>query len=240
MTPSARPVVMIHGAGDNRNVWSGVGDAVVDTDVPWVAFDLPGRNTEDSPHPGSIEGLADFVAAKIVEADLSGIVLAGHSMGSVVVLEVASRIPTRIDHLVLMCTGAPMSVSDRLLEPETPEALHDAVTRYSHVRDAAERFPDALAKHMEEYQTLRNDTFTADLRACNEYGGAVAAAAAATMPATVVLAEHDVMVRVETAEPIIEALGRSQVVMLEGVGHAIEDEAPLETARILVDIARSS
>lgn len=234
---SSPTVVMIPGAGDNANVWAEVGSAVEAAGVRWVALDLPGRRGETDPHPGTVTGLAEWVGRRIESMDAGRVVLAGHSMGSMIAIEVAGRYPEIVDRLVLMCTGAPMVVSDFFLEPESPEALVFNVNRYSHSRDAEERFPDAIERHLAEYASLDDDTFTSDLRSCHEYRGACDAAERVAVPTTVVLAEFDVMVRPETADPIIACLAQSDVVMLEGVGHAIEDEAPIETARIIIGVA---
>jgi pimeloyl-ACP methyl ester carboxylesterase len=228
---------MIHGAGDNRNVWSVVGDAVAEGGVEWIGIDLPGRNDQADPHPESIEGLADWAAKSITDQDLRDIVLAGHSMGSLVALEVAGRISARVAHLVLMCTGTPMVVSDALLEPESPEQLHARVSKWSHSQNAYETHAEAIDGHTAQYSALRADTFVSDLRSCHEYRGAVGAAERIDVPTTVVLAELDVMVRKQLEEPIVDALDNCSLVTIAGVGHAIADEAPIEVARIILEVA---
>lgn len=235
--PDSPQVVMIHGAGDNSIVWQAVGDAVTARGVDWLALDLPGRRDSTDAHPGSVEGFADWVSHRIVDLDHSQIVLAGHSMGSLVALEVAGRIPDRIAHLVLLCTGAPLVISSALLEPESPEVLIAKVTKWSHPLGADKTHGAAIDAHVAEYDSLRADTFVSDLRVCHEYQGAVAAARRVTAPATVVVAELDVMIPEELAAPIIAALDAPEVVVLRGVGHAIGDEAPLDTARIIVEAA---
>jgi pimeloyl-ACP methyl ester carboxylesterase len=230
-------VVMIHGAGDNSNVWAAVGDEVTRSGLEWVPIDLPGRKDETDAHPESIEGLADWAARDITDKGLDGIVLVGHSMGSLVALEVAGRIPDRVRRLVLLCTGTPMVVSDALLEPESAEVLHSRVTRWSHSPNAESNYAEAMERHISEYSALRDDTFVLDLRSCHEYAEAVAAAGRVQAPTTVVLAELDVMVKKNLELPIVEALATCDVVTIEGVGHAIADEAPIETARIIVDVA---
>jgi pimeloyl-ACP methyl ester carboxylesterase len=71
-------------------------------------MDLPGHGS----HTASLEGLRinDCVDAVLAAIPLEGrIVLAGHSLGGAIALAVASQIPGRLAHLVLLAAMVPNS-----------------------------------------------------------------------------------------------------------------------------------
>src|SRR5207253_115824 len=64
---------------------------------------------------------AAFVAGLLDAAGVKKAALVGHSWGSLIALEAASRLKERVSHLVLVGTAAPMKVSPALLEASLHE-----------------------------------------------------------------------------------------------------------------------
>ena len=98
-----RTFLLVHGIGMGRRVF---GELVAQL-APYgrvVAVDLPGYG--DAAEPAripTIERLADLLAAYLRAHDAPGETIAiGHSMGTQVVTELASRHPGRVDRIVLV------------------------------------------------------------------------------------------------------------------------------------------
>ncbi|MFZ4625603.1 MAG: alpha/beta fold hydrolase [Rhodoferax sp.] len=88
-----------------------------------LAVDLPGHCRSAGQPPASVEGAADFVIALMDAAGLAKAVLVGHSLGSLIVLEAAARVPGRVSQLVLVGAAFPMKVSPALLAASQSEPM---------------------------------------------------------------------------------------------------------------------
>ena len=97
---------MVHGFLGGSAQWQGQVDALSGAcDV--IALDLPGfgRNAH-LPAIQSIPSFADWVVDQLDALGVDRFNLLGHSMGGMIVQEVARRAGTRIDKLILYSTGA--------------------------------------------------------------------------------------------------------------------------------------
>lgn len=98
-----KTIVFLHGIGNSGAAWEKVIDKLPD-DVRVISLDLLGFGA--SPRPSwavySVKTQARSVVATLVGLKLSGrVVLVGHSLGSLVAVEVARRYPLAVKSLVL-------------------------------------------------------------------------------------------------------------------------------------------
>lgn len=102
------PLVGIHGITANHLSWSLVADALPGVRV--VAPDLRGRGRSgELPGPYGMAGHADDVARMMDELGIERAVVAGHSMGGFVAVWLAARHPDRVERLVLVDGGLPVT-----------------------------------------------------------------------------------------------------------------------------------
>lgn len=88
---SGRPLLLIHGLGGSHRSWDSIADALAKR-RELIVIDLPGHGaTPAEPDSGTFTGLADSVERFIRDEGLSGIDVAGSSMGARIVLELARR-----------------------------------------------------------------------------------------------------------------------------------------------------
>jgi pimeloyl-ACP methyl ester carboxylesterase len=190
--------------------------------------DLPMHGANTQVQPDSIEGYAEWVSGYLTSIGETDIVLAGHSMGGLIALEVAGRNHPAIGRLVVMAIGHPLSVSEELLSASATdvEAACFFIGKWSSTPETKEAIPQVLASHTALSLSLADGVVTKDLHACNNYTGAIDAASAITVPTVVVIPSRDKMVPPHTAEPIIGALADVETISIEGAGHAVEHECP--------------
>lgn len=98
--------VLLPGTGDTAATWDAVGP-VLSADRDVVALSLRGHGRSDRPGAYSIAGMADDVAAALVELEHGPVDLVGHSLGGLVAMLVAAREPALVRRLVLEDVGLP-------------------------------------------------------------------------------------------------------------------------------------
>ena len=101
-----KPLVMVHGFMGGSAQWveetAGLSDL---RDI--IAIDLPGFGANNHLAPiNTIAGLADWMIDALDSRDVQTFDLLGHSMGGMIVQEMARKAPDRIKKLVLYATGA--------------------------------------------------------------------------------------------------------------------------------------
>lgn len=100
------PLVLVHGFMGGSAQWADQSEALGDLfDV--IAVDLPGFGANaDLPVINSIGGFADWVIDHLRARGVDRYHLLGHSMGGMIVQEIARRDAERVDRLILYATGA--------------------------------------------------------------------------------------------------------------------------------------
>ena len=100
------PLVMVHGFMGGSAQWEGQRDALAD-DFDIMAVDLPGFGANAHlPVINSIGGFADWVIRDLRAMGVERYHLLGHSMGGMIVQEMARKDSDRIDRLILYATGS--------------------------------------------------------------------------------------------------------------------------------------
>jgi pimeloyl-ACP methyl ester carboxylesterase len=252
---SALPcVVFIHGAQLDHSVWILQSRFLAHHGHAVLALDLPGHGRSDGPPVASVEEMAARIAAALAPLASPRLLLAGHSMGSLIALELAQRLPARVAGVALLGTAAPMRVSDALLAAtrDDPAAAMDMINVWSHspvVAPFAPR-PGCPAPGFNiVWQNLRlmqriaavngADVLPTDFAACNAYDGALGAARALQCPALFIVGSRDQMTPPKAAQSLIGACARAQVVTLADTGHAMMTENPDGVRRALASFAQT-
>ncbi|MEO6896698.1 MAG: alpha/beta hydrolase [Caldimonas sp.] len=234
--PALPTVVFIHGALHDHSVWTLPARWFAHHGHGVLSLDLPGHGRSSGPALASVEAMADWVLAVLDAAGVDHASLVGHSMGSLVALEAASRAPKRARHLVMVGTAYPMVVSQALLEAaeNDPQGALENVNLWSHSTNAAKPSHPApgswlhggniaLMRRMQATEPTSN-LFLTDFRACNAYRGGLEAAAQVECPATLVVGRRDQMTVAKDAGALAVALETSPVSI--DAGHSLMMEAP--------------
>ena len=140
--PDSRCVVFVHGALNDRSVWTHAARWCRTQGLGVLVPDLPGHGLSEGPPDADIGAMADTLLALLRSAGLGRIVLVGHSMGSLIALEVAARLAgpdkapqdPQISDLVMVGTAFPMRVAPVLLQQaaEAPLQAIELIASLSH------------------------------------------------------------------------------------------------------------
>ena len=244
--PAKPTVVFIHGVLHDHSVWILQSRYLAHHGWNVLAVDLPGHSRSQGEAPESVEQAADFVAALLDAAGVQRAALVGHSWGSLIALETASRLRERISHLVLVGTAFPMKVSPALLEASVsaPEQAIHMVNVFSHSTLCPP--PSALGPGTWLYGSSRAlmrrvlasnpavNVFHTGFQACDRYAGGEQAMAAVQCPTLFLVGRHDQMTPPRAARALAAHARQAKVVEVEA-GHALMTEAPGEVLDALRD-----
>lgn len=233
-------VAFVHGALNDHSVWTLLARWFAHHGHAVLAVDLPGHGQSDGPPCDSVEAAAEWLLALLDAAGVPQAAVAGHSMGSLIGLEMAAKAPARITRLAMIGTAYPMKVSEALLSTarEQPLKAIDMVNAFSLSTIAAKpSHPGpgmwlhgsgrALMRRTQATAAARQpglNLFAHDFAVCDRYARGLEAAAAVTCPVTFVLGTRDQMTSPKVTREIAAAL-KARTVLLPA-GHTLMAEAP--------------
>lgn len=247
---AAKPtLIFIHGVLNDHSVWILQTRYLAHHGWNVLALDLPGHCRSAGTPPATVEEAADFILALMDAAGLDEAVLVGHSFGSLIALEAASRAPERVSQLVLVGTAYPMKVSPALLEAslKAPMKALEMVNIFS--RSTLAPPPSALGPGTWVYgasmalgrRVLASNpnvnVFHAGFKACDSYTHGEEAMAKVTCPVLFLLGNVDQMTPPKAAQGLIAKARQAQVVQLPG-GHHQMSETPEPMLAALVEFLK--
>ena len=236
------PIVGIHGFGGDKETWLFMA-ALLGRDRGAVGVDLPGHGrSDDVPEArASIRNHADAVIRTLDHLAIERAVICGNSMGGGVALRLAASWPDRIAGIVLVASigrdvhaGSALTWIDgdnpliprehdidrfMALSLERPPPVGRAVIRYV----ITQRVRRAVALHR---------LFRGFVLAGGD-AGVPTELAAIRCPALVIHGEQDRIIDKRTSQDLAAALPRAELVVMRGVGHAPQLEAPRATTRLI-------
>jgi pimeloyl-ACP methyl ester carboxylesterase len=223
-----------------------------------VRFDLLGHGGSEKPAEGyDVDSQADLIAEALGELGVEGALVVGHSLGTTVATALAQRHSELVDRVALLGVGPDRSFHDlgftaKLSRaPVIGEAIWRITPRFIWKSGSGIAFADGFdtANGFEDpdqpVDDLREMTFTAYDRwpsASDDWDDALGLnrrLATANVPALIILGAEDQIVDTERAAPAFrETVPAARVVVMDGVGHSPNVEAPEETAAMLERFAR--
>ena len=238
--PQQPVLVLIHGAGMDHTVWSMQSRYFAHHGYTVMALDLPGHGRSDGPAPDSIPGYAGALAAVLDTAGVTRFSLVGHSMGSLVALDLASRRPDVVQRMALLGTAAHIAVAPPLLDAAR-RGDHGAfesiigwgVGRRAHI--GGHRSPGnwVAGAGMRLLEAGHRGVLANDLAACDSWTTGCEAASRVACPTLLLLGSDDRMTPARNADPLARALADSRTVVMPSAGHMMMTELPDETLDIL-------
>lgn len=232
-------VLFLHGAGMDHTVWQLQSRYIAHHGYRSIAANFPGHDKSEGPPLSSIEEMAAWVADLIAVLDIAPAHVVGHSMGSLVALELAASTPASVRSVVLLGAAAAMPVNQALLDAATADQhlAGEMMTNWSHHSSAQIGGHDVpgywqMASSSHLIDRCPAGTLAVDLNACNAYQGGIEAAAKIDAPVTVIIGDNDKMTSPRASKPLIDELSTPSVVTIENAGHMamIEDSKAVRDA----------
>jgi pyruvate dehydrogenase E2 component (dihydrolipoamide acetyltransferase) len=246
-TGAGAPIVLIHGVGTNRSIWSRAVPALA-AERSVTMLDLPGFGRSPPPERWQLEPVAASVAAALEQEVGEPFDLVGSSLGGAVALTLAAARPDLIRRLLLAAPAGvrpapgplPM-IAGRIAGPYL-FARRTAGLRFADSAQARRLF---LAGTVADGSSLDVEAATLIWRASEQAVSlrvAMTAAAAADLrrltrelelPFGLIWGSLDRIVPAHTAERILEIAPDAPLELIAGAGHIPHLERPREFVQAL-------
>lgn len=227
-------IVFLHGHPFSRAMWAGQLESLSD-EFRVVAPDLPGYG-ESPPVADTLpmRGFADAVVELLDALGIERATVVGLSMGGLVAMELGLAHPDRVEGLVLAATTAAPLTEEEATRRRTAAADIEANGMLGH---AVEMLPKLFGPAASRDPTITVPIVTTMLRT-GPAGAAAALRGRAERPdyerllryllppALVIAGDSDAFSTKEVTDQLVAALPRPEVLILEGVGHLPNLEAP--------------
>lgn len=223
-------ICFIHGAGFDHSVWVMPARYFARHGYNVVALDLPGHGRSAGPGLNTIADMADWVLELLDTANIQQSVLVGHSMGTLIAMNIAANHPQRVGRMALLGTSSPMPVGAPLLAAaaDNDPAAIDMANTWSHAVSGeldASAMPGTHNRVVGErwLERMQQGVYFADLTACNEFAIDPAQVAAPTL---VIAGTADRMTPPAAGRLVAQSVQSGTLRLLPGCGHAMLAEQP--------------
>lgn len=222
---SAGVILLIHGAGNDHTIWRFATRRLAAAGYPVAALDLPAHGKTDGPALDSIEAMSEWCWQVVDELAAEQVTLVGHSMGSLITMQMTVDAPGRVRGVGLLATAERLAVHPELqraadaLDPLAADLIvgwsHTGRSRFGH-----HTAPGVWMAGSNRRLIERNaGSLGRDLVACSAWQRADAFAEL-HVPTMIVEGERDRMAPSRAARPLFEHLPHAEWIEVPGGSHA--------------------
>ncbi len=221
---SGEPCVFIHGAGGSTVSWRHQKELQKYMEV--ILLDAPGHGSSPGPAPDSVEGIRDAVREALISLNVGKCYLAGHSLGGAVAMSFALAYPEMVKGLILIGTGARLRVMPEFLEGvlADKEKTVKSIIELAYGRTVPLPVKEEGIREMMkcDARTIYNDYF-----ACDHFD-VMGSLEAITLPTLIICALSDLLTPPKYSEYLNWKIKGSEIQLIEGSGHMMMIEKPVE------------
>lgn len=225
------PLVLLHGAGGSRLNWPAELRRLRPPGATVYALDLPGHERSAGQWRDTVEGYAEDVVAFLDAVEVGQAIIVGHSMGGAIALTLALDHAERVMALVLIATGARLSVAPAILETTRDdfEAAVDTITRYAWSPEAPSELIDLGRRQLRD---AGPGALLSDLIACDHFD-VMGRLHKIGCPTLVIAGTVDRLTPPKYAHYLAEHIDGARLTIVEGAGHIVMLERPAEVAQAI-------
>lgn len=227
-TGKGKKVIFIHGAGGSTKSWYFQRE-VLQRSMEVLVVDLPGHGRCPGDGYDSIGQHCDSLYHLLSERPSDQYFIAGHSMGGAIGMSFALVYPHLVKGLILIGTGAKLSVLPAILEG----IQKDKAKTVGNI--VAAIFSDKTSRQAKEaafneMMQCSGETIFRDFSACNGFN-IMDTITAIKAPSLIICGRDDLMTPPKYSEFLHRSLAGSRLSIIEDAGHMVMLEKPDEVNR---------
>ena len=240
---NSEPIVFVHGTGMDHSVWTLPVRYFIRKKRDVLAVDHPGHGKSSGRTINTISGFSNKLFELLDKNSINKFSIVGHSMGSLIALEMASSQPSRVKSMSLVGTAFPMQVNEQLLEfaQSDVEKAIDILTfmGYSHkARIGRNKNPGIWMTESTRrlMQRSKKGIIFNDLLACSNFTNGLEKAEKVTADVQLILGVNDFLTPRRKASDLINSFKDPQVKEIQDSGHTLMSEDPNKVLDYLIEI----
>ncbi|PKL38163.1 MAG: hypothetical protein CVV44_13425 [Spirochaetae bacterium HGW-Spirochaetae-1] len=181
-----------------------------------IAIDLPGHGLSPCDHVPTLEDYSRALTGVIEMEEIESLVLIGHSMGGSICLDLFSRRTVPIDAMVLISTGASLSMVESFLDV----SKNDFMTFYNNLLKQVFSKKGGLMTRMADKcaTALNREVFSNNLAICRgiDHSGILHTV---DIPVLVMGNKNDTLVPIETSAALARGIRDAEFAEFDSEGH---------------------
>ena len=219
----------MHGSGLTHIVWSLHEQFYASQGFNVLSVDLPGHGNSEGPSLESIEKISNWVKSLINVLGIKKIIIIGHSQGSLIGIDFASRYPDLISSLVLVAGSYKMPVNQDLIDyaEAGDEKAVLLMMKWGYEGSKAFIGGNPVKKIINSSRDIR-EILAVDLNACNNYKDGKESLKKINCPTLCIFGDLDKMVPLEVGNKMASMIKNSEKKIINNCGHMIIFEKAFE------------
>ena len=224
----------MHGSGLTHIVWSLHEQFLSSKGYNVLSVDLPGHGNSEGPSLKSIEKISDWVKLLMDTLHILKISFVGHSQGSLVGIDFASRYPNLISSLVLVAGSYELPVNQDLIDlaEAGDEKSVELMMKWGYEGSKAFIGGNPVKKIINSSREIR-EVLAVDLKACNNYKNGSESLKKINCSTLCVFGELDKMVSLKTGIKMSKLINNCETKIISNCGHMIIFEKAFELRKLV-------
>lgn len=222
-------IIFVHGAGGTVKNWTYQLRGIDGYNL--IALDLPGHGNSEGSVSEFISVYSEFIRNFAQTLGIRQYVIAGHSMGGAIAMELALTYPEALKGLIIIGSGARLRVNQYTLETLSKGEHPIENVKYFYSNKVSDL---VLKQAEEEMKTVPTRVFLADFIACNGFS-IMDRIKSINLPTLVICGEDDQMTPIKYSQYLAHELSQSTNSIIKEAGHMTMLEQPDSVNKAIQD-----
>lgn len=231
--PERSTVLFIHGSGGARASWH-CQMKPLDSAINVIALELPGHGQTPGPLLPTVAEMTTWVAAVVEAWNLpKQRIVAGHSLGGAIAIELGLTRPDLFSGLILIGTGARLAVNPAIIDGlfQDFKGTVGLAVKWSYHKNTD---PALLKAAAHQLSLNRPETLANDFRACDLFDRREEVQRI-NLPTLIICGQQEKMTPPALSEFLAEKIPGARLALIDQAGHMVIEEQAEKVNQIILE-----